>query len=228
VAMPGTPPLGPAALRRVVSRTLAARRLILLSVLMGAFAAATALGASPALAQAPAACSSATDRLGSAPAAVVEAAVVCLVNTERAAARLVPVQTAGALELVAQRHAADMVGRGYFAHVSPSGGTVDKRARRAGYLTGPCWALGEDLGWAPPVVATAQAVVAAWMESPRHRAVILDPDFRDIGIGLVMRAPTGDGSGATFVLELGAVGPCGAAGAGGTVRATPRARIRVS
>jgi uncharacterized protein YkwD len=154
--------------------------------------------------------------------------VVCLVNAARTAARLGPVQTAAVLELSAQRHAGDMIARGYFAHVSPSGGTVDKRARRAGYLSGPCWALGVDLGWAPPAVASAQAVVAAWMESPRHRSVILDPDFRDIGIGLVTKAPTADGAGATFVLELGAVGPCAAAGSTGTVRATPRARIRVS
>jgi uncharacterized protein YkwD len=200
----------------------------LLSVLVVAIAAAAALGVSPARAQAPAACASATEPLGAAPPAAVEAAVVCLVNAERTAARLGRVQPAGALELSAQRHAVDMIARGYFAHVSPSGGTVDKRARRAGYLTGPCWALGEDLGWAPPGVATAQAVVAAWMESPRHRSVILDPDFRDVGIGLVARAPTADGSGATFVLELGSVAPCGAAGSTGTVRATPRARIRVS
>jgi uncharacterized protein YkwD len=228
VAMPGTPPLGPAALPHVFFQTLFARRFTLLFVLVAAIAAATALGASPARAQAPAACASATDPLGSAPSATVEAAVVCLVNVARSAARLGPVHTAAALELSAQRHAADMIARGYFAHVSPSGGTVDKRARRAGYLTGPCWALGEDLGWAPSAVASAQAVVAAWMESPRHRSVILDPDFRDIGIGLLTKAPTADGVGATFVLELGAAGPCAAAGSTGTVRATPRARIRVS
>jgi uncharacterized protein YkwD len=158
----------------------------------------------------------------------VEAAILCLVNAERATAGLVPVERAGALEVSAQRHAADMVARRYFAHVSPAGGTVDKRARRAGYLTAPCWALGENLGWAPPAVASADALVAAWMASPKHRAVILDPEFRDIGIGVTTRAPTGDGPGATFVLELGAMTACGPAGAGGTVRAKPRARIRVS
>jgi uncharacterized protein YkwD len=200
----------------------------LLLVLAVTIAAATALAASPPRAQAAAACPSAAQPIGVAPPAAVEAAVVCLVNAERATAGLVPVEQAGALEASAQRHAADMVGRHYFAHVSPSGGTVDKRARRAGYLTAPCWVLGENLGWAPPAVASAEALVVAWMESPRHRAVILDPEFRDIGIGLATRAPMGDGSGATFVLELGAMTACGPAGAGGTVRATPRARIRIS
>ena len=228
--MPGTPPLGPAALFRVRVRTPSpARRAIPLLTIAAAVAAlaiaalAIAFAAAPALAQAPAACPSASDRLGAAPSATVEAAVSCLVNAERTQRGMAAVAPAGALEVSAQRHAADMVARRYFAHVSPSGGTVDKRARRAGYLSGPCWLLGEDLGWAPPTVATAEAVVAAWMESPKHRAVILDPTFRDIGIGVVSRSPVGDGSGATFVLELGAMTACGPADA-----AAPRARIRVS
>jgi uncharacterized protein YkwD len=222
--MPGTPPLGPAALPRVRSRTRPARRAVLILVLAVAVAAATAHA--PARAQAPAACPSATVPLGAAAPAAVEAAVLCLANGERAARGLVPVRRAGALEVAARRHAADMVARRYFAHVSPSGGTVDKRARRAGYLTAPCWAVGEDLGWAAPEAASAEAVVAAWMASPKHRSVILDAEFRDAGIGLAARLPTGDGAGATFVLELGAVVPCGpAGGAGGTVRAAPRARV---
>ena len=218
--MPGTPPLGPAALFRVRLRAPSrARRAI---PLLLAIAAAAALAAPPAGAQTSAACASASERVGAGPAASAAAAVACLVNAKRAARGLVAVQPASALELSARRHAADMVARRYFAHVSPSRGTVDKRARRAGYLTGPCWVLGEDLGWAPPAVATAEAVVAAWMASPKHRAVILDPSFRDIGIGLVQRAPAGEG--ATFVLELGAVTRCGSSGASGP----PRARIRVS
>jgi len=182
----------------------------------------TALAAPPAGAQA-AGCPSAAQPVGTAPAAAVEAAVACLVNGERAARGLAAVDPAGALEAAARRHATDMVARRYFAHVSPTGGTVDKRARRAGYLTAPCWVVGEDLGWAPPDAATAQAVVEAWMDSPSHRAVILDGSFRDIGIALVDRAPVGDGAGATFVLELGAMTSCERSGA-----ASPRARVRVS
>jgi uncharacterized protein YkwD len=226
--MPGTPPLGPAALSRVLSRTHAARRAVTLLVLAVAGAAAAALAASPAGAQAPSACAFAADVLGAAPPLAVEAAVSCLVNAERAARGLGAVEHASALELSARRHANDMVARGYFAHVSPTGGTVDKRARRAGYLSAPCWSLGEDLGSAPAAVASAQAVVDAWMESPGHRAVILDPSFRDIGIALVSRLPAGEGQGATFVLEMGAMIACERSGARGSVRAAPRARIRVS
>lgn len=206
--MPGTPPLGPAALPRA---------LILLVRVVVLAAVAVTLAAAPALAAA-AACPGAAQSLGAASAAAVEGAVLCLVNEERAARGLAPVRHDGALEAIAQRHAADMVARGYFAHVSPSGGTVDKRARRAGYLTAPCWALGEDLARAPESMASAEAVVAAWMASPGHRSVILDPDFSEGGIGLVPRAPDGDG--ATFVLELGAMVPCASAASRARVRAS--------
>jgi uncharacterized protein YkwD len=224
--MPGTPPLGPAALSRVHVPTPPARRSIAPLVRAALAAAVIALAAVPAGARA-AACPSADQPVGTAPAASVEAAVACLVNGERTSRGLVAVDRAAALETAAQRHAADMVARRYFAHVSPTGGTVDKRARRAGYLTAPCWAVGEDLGWAPPDLATARGVVDAWMDSPSHRGVILDRSFRDIGIGLVDRAPVGDAAGATFVLELGALTAC-ERGAGESPRATPRARVRVS
>lgn len=226
--MSGTPPLGPAAPPRVLVRTPIARRAVppprrhAAAALLVAVALAVvlALAAAPARAQS-AGCAAATATVGAVSVAAVDSAIACLVNAERGARRLAPVRPAAALAVAARRHAADMVARGYFAHVSPSGGTLAGRARRAGYLDGPCWALGEDLGWAPPSLATAQAVVAAWMASPSHRSVILDPDFRDVGVGIAAGAPVGDGPGTTFVLEMGAVGSCES-----PARAAPRARVR--
>jgi uncharacterized protein YkwD len=218
-SMPGTPPLGPGAFQRVaVSTRPAARRAVLLIAVAAVVAAVVALAAAPARAQAPAACAGAGAPLGAARSAAVQGAILCLVNAERAARGLAPVRRAAALEVAAQRHAVDMTARRYFAHVSPSGGNVEKRARRAGYLTAPCYVLGEDLGWAPADAASADAVVAAWMASPGHRAVILDGDFREAGIGFVSRAPVGDGSGATFVLEVGAMVRCEDARASGAAR----------
>jgi uncharacterized protein YkwD len=222
--MSGTPPHGPAATFRVPLRApFSARWAIPLLATATALALVLALAASPARAQAVAACPAATETLGAATGTTVEAAVSCLVNAERTARGLAAVEPATALGISAQRHAVDMVARRYFAHVSPSGGTVDKRARRAGYITSPCWVLGEDLGWSPPAAATAATVVAAWMASPKHREVILTPSFRDIGVGIVSRSPVGDGTGATFVLELGALTRCGSSAA-----AAPRARPRSS
>jgi uncharacterized protein YkwD len=199
--VPTAPPIELGAVARVSPRTLA-------TLLLQVLAVAAAMAPAAARAQVPAACPAATAPLGAAAPATVEAGVLCLVNAQRAAAGLASVQPAGALEVAAQRHARDMVARRYFAHESPSGGTVDRRARRAGYLTAPCWVLGEDLARAPSPAASAAAVVDAWMASPRHRAVILEPEFRDAGIGLVGHAPTGRVAGATFVLELGAITTC--------------------
>jgi uncharacterized protein YkwD len=220
--MPGTPPLGPAPFRRAHLRALAPRAASVLAAVLLAVAALAAT-AGPARAQAAAACPAAAVPLGVALAAAVEASVNCLVNDIRTSRGLAALARSAELQRIAQRHGDDMVARRYFAHVSPSGGTVDKRARRAGYLDGPCWVLGEDLGWAPPSIASAQAVVDAWIESPTHRAVLLDPRFREIGIGLVAAAPVGTGAGATFVLELGVV-QCGP----GVRAAGVRGRIRMS
>ena len=219
--MPGTPPLGPEPLRCALTTALAPRIAPLLAVLV-LVAAALAAPAGPARAQA-AACPAADIVLGPASPADVEAGVSCLVGAIRAERGLPALEPSAALEALAQRHGVAMVARRYFAHVSPSGGTVDKRARRLGYLAGPCWILGEDLGWAPPEVASARAVVDAWMESASHRAVILDPRFREIGIGLVDAAPVAGTAGATFVLELGGVGCDTAPRTAGL-----RSRIRVS
>lgn len=219
--MPGTPPLGPAALSCVGDRTHpAARRAA--ALVLGILIAIAVAAAAPARAADPApgcVASAAATPLGVVAAAAVEAAVACLVGAERAARGLPAVRPAPALALAARHHAADMVARAYFAHLSPTGGTVERRARNAGYLDdAPCWALGEDLGAAPPPVATAQAVVAAWMASPSHRSVVLDADYREIGVAVAGRSPVGDGTGATFVLELGATMPC--------ARPAPRARVR--
>jgi uncharacterized protein YkwD len=220
--MPGTPPLGPAPLRRAHVRAPAPPTALLLAALI-LVAAALGAVAGPVRAQAGAACPGAAVPLGAAVPAAVESSLNCLVNEIRTSRGLPALRRSFELQAIAQRHAVDMVARRYFAHVSPSGGTVDKRARRVGYLDGPCWVLGEDLGWAPPQVASAQAVVDAWMESATHRAVILDPRFREVGVGLVADAPVADAPGATFVLEVGVV-QCGAGVRAGSVRG----RIRVS
>ena len=74
------------------------------------------------------------------------------------------------LRAAAAAHSADMVARGFFDHVSPDGGTLSDRARRTGYGGRT---LGEDIGWGTYDLGTPSAIVAAWMKSPPHRAIIL-------------------------------------------------------
>jgi uncharacterized protein YkwD len=152
-------------------------------------------------------CAATTVAAGQAPAATVAKAVRCLVNAQRAAHGLAPLQASRALRLAAEAHGDDMVSHRFFAHVSPFSGAVTDRARRAGYLArSRDWALGEDIAWGEGSLSTPRSIVTAWMNSPGHRAVILGREFRDVGVGVTAGVPVDDGSmpGATFVLDAGA------------------------
>jgi uncharacterized protein YkwD len=100
-----------------------------------------------------------------------------------------------------------MVSHRFFAHVSPLAGAITNRARNAGYLTRATddYVLGEDIAWGEGELSTPAAIVTAWMNSPAHRAVILDRDFDDMGVGVVAGVPVESAlAGATFVLDVGA------------------------
>jgi uncharacterized protein YkwD len=43
----------------------------------------------------------------------------------------------------------------------------------------------------------------AWMDSPGHRANVLKPGFRELGVGVVARAPESDDAGATYTVDFG-------------------------
>src|ERR1700754_3256423 len=84
---------------------------------------------------------------GSEPAAVgmdvTVNALECEVNGARTSRGLRPLRTDADLGEAARRHAADMVKRGYFAHVSPGGSDLGDRLRRAGFGSGDGWRAGE-------------------------------------------------------------------------------------
>jgi uncharacterized protein YkwD len=143
-----------------------------------------------------------------APETNVRTALRCLVNSTRTAHGLHALRPSSKLNLAADRQAADMVARGYFAHVTPEGRSVSDRVRETGYLgRSHDWTLGEDIGWGTSTLSSAAAIFDAWMHSPPHRRVILDRDFRQIGIGVARGVPVaGAGDGATFVLDVGEVG----------------------
>jgi uncharacterized protein YkwD len=122
---------------------------------------------------------------------LIRAAVLCLVNRERAAEgeRLLTPDTR--LQHAAQAHTDNMAFKDYFEHVGPHGDTPLSRIRAAGYLlsTQIAYEVGENIGWGTLWEGTPQAVVAAWMASPGHRANILDARFRSTGIGVSTHPP---------------------------------------
>ncbi len=172
-------------------------RVLTLATPLVALAPIVALGPAPASA---APCPSTTaEPTGSALAAQVSS-TLCLLNAERAQRGLAPLRANRTLGRAARRHARDMVRRRFFSHVSPNGATVDDRVRRAGYRG--CRRTGETIAWGTGPDAAPAAVVQVWMASPDHRRVILDPNFRDIGLGVAMGSPQGSGGGATVTVDF--------------------------
>ena len=176
-------------------------RLTRLAAAAGAAAIAAALGIAPAARAASSGCSHARASAAAVPAPAVGSAVRCLVNAERAGHGLAPLKASERLRAAAAAHSFDMVAHGFFAHVSPSGATLTDRARKAGY---PGRTLGEDIGWGTYELGTPAAIVAAWMDSPPHRAIILNARFREIGVGVAVGTPTGPAAeGAVYTLDVG-------------------------
>lgn len=108
----------------------------------------------------------------------LEARMLTLINGERAAAGLRPLASDPELVPVAEQHSTDMFARGYFAHVTPEGRDPFERMREANvrFLT-----AGENLALAP----TLQIAHTGLMNSPGHRANILQPSFGRVGIGIM-------------------------------------------
>ncbi|CAM5448208.1 hypothetical protein SCANM63S_01333 [Streptomyces canarius] len=105
------------------------------------------------------------------------AQVVALVNKERAAAGCGPVTEDPQLDKAAQGHSDDMAARGFFYHTDPDGDGPGERITAAGYR----WSTyGENIAKGQQ---TPQAVMDSWMNSPGHRANILNCAFKDIGVG---------------------------------------------
>jgi uncharacterized protein YkwD len=117
----------------------------------------------------------------------VRAAVVCLTNAERAAAGLPALDAEPRLEAAAQAYSQRMVLERFFAHVAPDGSALSGRLTDyAGWST-----IGENLAWGEGALATPRATVAAWMDSPGHRANILSRTYTEVGVGVVAGTPEG-------------------------------------
>ncbi|TMR21557.1 CAP domain-containing protein [Nonomuraea turkmeniaca] len=117
-------------------------------------------------------------------ASAAETAVVKLTNDARVKNGCRPLIHDRKLHLAAERHSADMAANNYFDHDSRDGRTFDRRIRAAGYAF---TRAGENIAKGQP---TAAAVVRAWLNSPGHRANIMNCAFTHIGVGHNAKGPT--------------------------------------
>jgi uncharacterized protein YkwD len=116
----------------------------------------------------------------------LEPAVLAELNDARVEYGRRPLRPDARLATAAEQHSVDMVEAGYFGHESSDGSVFWKRIKHF-YRprTKPrTWTVGENLLWHTDAVS-ARAAVRAWLRSPRHRANLLQPGFRDVGIAAV-------------------------------------------
>ena len=118
--------------------------------------------------------------------AEIRDATLCLLNRERAREDLPALRRDKALEVASQRHSQDMAERRFFAHDTPDRVPPERRMQRAGYQGRT---VGENLAWGEGEKATPEHIVVGWMNSPGHRRNILEPRFREVGVGVVPRPP---------------------------------------
>ena len=150
-------------------------------------------------------CAGVTLAPGEGSMSTLAAATLCLVNGERADRGLATLTANAKLDGVATAYARDLVEGSYFSHTGRDGSSSLDRVRASGYLTpGAGYSVGENLAWGTGVLATPAAIMVSWMNSPGHRQNILNPDYRELGIGIAAGNPGArNGLGATYVNEFG-------------------------
>ena len=107
-----------------------------------------------------------------------EMQMFALVNQERQKAGVRPLTFDDRLRDVGRAHSEEMFRMGYFSHTSPVSGSPFDRMRAAGI---PFLIAGENIAYAQTVDIAHQAL----MNSPGHRANILQPQFGRGGIGII-------------------------------------------
>src|SRR5690606_5188144 len=120
-------------------------------------------------------------------------AALALVNAARQEHGLAPLKRAAELDAAAQRHAEDMLQRGYYGHLSPEGGDAMDRYLAEGGSRGH--RVHENIARCsgcpmPPSAATVRRFHLDWMESPPHRASILAGGIERYGFGLAAAGGT--------------------------------------
>jgi uncharacterized protein YkwD len=165
------------------------------------FAAIAAL-AVPASSAAASSCPNSGVLAGTTSVAAFNDSVLCLLNNQRTANGLAPLSSNDELAAAALGHSASMKANSYFQHDSPDGTSFSDRIAETGYLRGAQrWVVGENIAWGSLTLGTPQALMTAWMNSPEHRANILEPAYKEIGVGTVWGSPNNPNTVAAAIVD---------------------------
>jgi Ca2+-binding RTX toxin-like protein len=111
-----------------------------------------------------------------------------LINAERAKAGVQPLAFEGHLNDAADNHSTWMIATDTFSHTGSGGSTPTQRMTSAGFTFTGSWASGENIAWASTRAPTGYQdevtlLHTNLMNSPGHRANILNASFKQVGIG---------------------------------------------
>jgi uncharacterized protein YkwD len=105
-----------------------------------------------------------------------------LINADRRRFQLAPVALNERLSQMAQGHSEDMKQHRFFAHTSPTTGSLEDRAKAIGIKP---MTLGENIAVSGSLTEAEEGLMA----SPAHRSMILDPQMQVVGIGITLSDP---------------------------------------
>jgi len=105
-----------------------------------------------------------------------ELALLQAMNDVRQAHGVAPLRIDTRLQRAARGHSRAMLQTDTFAH-----GAFAARIRRLGVRARR---VGENLAWAVGPLAEAHAIVNVWLARPEHRANLLRPGYRTVGVGI--------------------------------------------
>ncbi|NWG35915.1 MAG: hypothetical protein HXY42_15910, partial [Chloroflexi bacterium] len=108
-----------------------------------------------------------------------ETRVLELINIERTKVGAPPLQSQSQLSTAARLHSADMACNDFFSHTGSDGASLSTRVARQGYSGSY---LGENIAAGYP---TPESVMDGWMNSPGHKANILNTNYTEVGVGYV-------------------------------------------
>ncbi len=122
-------------------------------------------------------------------ASALERQMLDLINAERAANGLDPVQLELRLNDSAEDHSKWMLQQDVFSHTGSGGSSAGDRMADAGFVFSGSWRWSENIAWQSERGAAGLEddvidLHNALMNSPGHRANILDPNVTVVGIGI--------------------------------------------
>ena len=178
-------------------------RTALIALVAATVAVFLTLALQPGLVPATASCRHAGARAHQVSLAKVRKAITCLVNHQRSKRDRRRLEPNARLELAADRHTRTMLAKDCLRHRCPGEPGLNKRVRRTGYTDGQeAWRFAENLGYDN----TPRQMVRRWLHSNFNRRNMLNPDFRDVGVGVRWGTPNpnlDDSKFATYTLVFG-------------------------